>query len=413
MQAVIAIPGLEILRRYGGGEQFLVREVAGVPLLVRVISTAIRAGADSLLLIWPEDVDLKIRDICAESPLVRRLKIQTIIQPFDPNRATDWSAIASGLHNKFLWLPWNWVTNKYGFAAISLAELPPAKWDKPILLTRQTATRSPRVRVMSRWNAQGVSVTSARLVTKAERYLVVHSGKPTDGIYSKFNRFLCRGAVRLLTHTSVSPNFVTLAGLAVAIFSALLYSRGSYRNYVAGAILFFISGLFDDMDGMLARIKFRESAFGTWFEGFVDNATYLLLFAGITAGLVHQRGPRELVYGISLIAGCILSVLVVALQRKRATAPDRPHEYAGRMDTLLENDSSPISRMARHIILFIRKGVAIHYLLLFTVLGGLPLFLRLAAIGANLTWTLCLYFTFRFFGKAKVVSSVEDLATAA
>ncbi len=87
-----------------------------------------------------------------------------------------------------------------------------------------------------------------------------------------------------------------MGGLLLAIPAALLYARGFYAAYVGGALLFFLSGLFDEMDGMLARIEFRESVFGTWFEGLVDEGTYLLLFWGITAGLYRQRGPRELIY---------------------------------------------------------------------------------------------------------------------
>jgi phosphatidylglycerophosphate synthase len=203
--------------------------------------------------------------------------------------------------------------------------------------------------------------------------------------------------VRLLTNTPVTPNWVTLCGLTIGILAALMYARGYYAAYVAGALLFFLSGLCDDADGMLARITFRESVFGTWFEGLVDEASYLLLFAGITAGLYRERGPRELTYGCLLLIGCALSILVTRLQRKLATAPDRPHEYAGLMNRLLESDANLISRIVRHIHIFIRKGVAIHYLVIFTVLGGLPWLLRLAALGANLTWTLTLYFNRRFF----------------
>jgi hypothetical protein len=65
---------------------------------------------------------------------------------------------------------------------------------------------------------------------------------------------------------------------------------------------------------------------------------------------------------------------------------------------LLEADSSNIlSRIVRQVHIFIKKGVSIHYLLIFTLAGALPLFLRLAALGANLTWTLGLYFGRRFF----------------
>jgi phosphatidylglycerophosphate synthase len=412
MQAVIAIPDLETLRAYEGGPEFLLREIAGVPLLTRVVATGMRAGADSILLLWPEDVDQSIREKCLDSPLLNLLQIRTIVFTFNPKQPTAWRVIERELRDRFLWLPWNWVTNKYGLA-ISPSDVPPVKWDAAVLITKDSMIRSTRVRVVSRRNARGVSVTSGKLVSDAERFLVAHSGKPSDGIYSKFNRFLCRLPVRLLAHTRVTPNFVTLAGLLFAIGSAVLYSRGSYASYAAGAALFFMSGLIDDMDGMLARIKFRESAFGTWFEGFVDNTTYLLLFCGMTVGLYRQRGPHELMYGIALIAGCVLSVIVIALQRKRATAPDRPHEYSARMNSLFDGDSALTSKVARQIHIFVKKGVAVHYVLLFTLLGLLPLFLRLAALAANLTWSLGLYFTYRFFGKAPIESAVENVPSAA
>jgi phosphatidylglycerophosphate synthase len=260
----------------------------------------------------------------------------------------------------------------------------------------------------------GVPITSATSVGTAERFLVAHSGKPMDGIYSNFNRRLCRPMVRLLTHTRTTPNAITVAGLLVAILAAFMFARGSYANYVAGAVLFFVSGLFDEMDGMIARIKFRESAFGTWFEGFVDNTTYLAIFAGIIVGLHRQYGSWALKYGIVLIVGCVLSVAVIGVQRKLATAQSRPHEYAGKMNQLLEGDSSNlVSKVVRQIHIFIKKGVLVHYLLLFTLVGGLPVFLWLAALGSTLTWILALYFTHRFFRRANLEAAGKHIQTAA
>jgi phosphatidylglycerophosphate synthase len=193
-----------------------------------------------------------------------------------------------------------------------------------------------------------------------------------------------------------------------------LFARGSYINYVGGALLFFVSGLFDEMDGMLARIKFRESAFGTWLEGFVDNITYLIVFAGITIGLHRQYGSWPLKYGIALIIGCVLSVIVIGIQPKLSTAPDRPHEYVGKMNQLLEADSSNLlSLIVRQIHVFVKKGVLVHYVLIFTLMGGLPLFLWLATIGSNLTWILGLYFTRRFFLRRPFEAAGKGMQTAA
>jgi phosphatidylglycerophosphate synthase len=390
MQCVIAIPEREVLRRYSDAEGVLTRDVAGVPLLVRLIATAARAGADGFLVIWPPDIDQSIWNRCAESPLLKGVQIQRLIQRFDPEQPAGWAALAPALEEQFLWLPWNLVTKKGALTGFAAWPVQCAAWDVPSLVAKAAPGRARQQSV------EGVLITPGTSIAEAERYLVAHSGKPSDGIYSRFNRKLSRPIVRALTHTRITPNMVTVAGLVVAIASALVYSRGSYSSYVVGAILFFLSGLIDEMDGMLARLKFSESAFGTWFEGSVDNATYLLLFGGITAGLYRQYGKAELIWGVILIAGCALSFVILAIQRKAVTAPNRPHEFSARMNRLMETDSNLISRIARQIHIFIKKGVAVHYVLIFTVVGGLPIFLRVAAISANLTWAVASYFIWRF-----------------
>jgi phosphatidylglycerophosphate synthase len=411
MQAVMVVPSGVVP---SGAENILTHNVAGVPLLVRVIATAMRGGVKELVLFWPGDTDTKIWDQVAASPALRGLHTQMQSLPFDPRQNGSWAAMSTLLNDEFLWLPWNFVTSSRILAAIEPSPVLPLSWDKPIRLSKKLIACSLRFGVASGSDVEGVFIRSRGDIPNAERFLVRNSGKPTDGIYSKINRTLCRPIVRALTHTGVTPNFVTLTGLVVALISALTYARGTYSAYVCGALLFFVSGLIDEIDGMLARLKSRESAFGTWFEGFVDNATYLLLFSGITAGLYRQYGKNELIWGIALIAGCALSVLVVAIQRKAMTSPSRPHEYAVRMNRLMEADSSVISRVARQIHIFIKKGVAVHYVLIFTVLGGLTLFLRIAAISANLTWIVATYLAWRFtrFTRRSRMASGEPLGSA-
>lgn len=401
MQAVMVIPS--------GSEKMLTQGVAGVPLLIRVLATAKRAGVTELLLFWPADTDREICDKAAAAPELRGLRTRIIGSfPFDPRKPGNWAAISSLREDEFLWLPWNFVTSSRLLAAIKPSVVLPLNWSEPVRLIKELLNR-PRAGISTDPPVDGVSIDSPRDVPRAERFLVAKSGKPTDGIYSNFNRKLSRPFVRFLTHTRATPNMVTLAGLLVAILSAFLYARGSYASYIAGAILFFISGLIDEMDGMLARLKFLESTFGTWFEGFVDNVTYLLLFAGMTAGLYRQHGKAELVWGITLMAGCVLSVVVVALQRKTVTDPNRPNEYSARMNRWMEGDSSPISRVARQIHIFIKKGVAVHYVLLFTVLGGLSLFVRIAAISANLTWAIVSYFSWRLTRTRRTTAVVSAI----
>src|SRR5262249_25414818 len=244
----------------------------------------------------------------------------------------------------------------------------------------------------------GVAVVSEDTISGAERFLVARSGKASDGIHSSFNRRLCRPAVRWLSHTRITPNAVTFGGVAVSIVSALAFARGNYWSYVAGALLFFLAGLFDEMDGMLARVKFADSPFGTYLESHADSASYILLFGGITIGLYRQQGVRELWVGGLLLIGAALALVVTTLQRKRAAAADRPTEYLGNFYKKLEQDRSNwISYAVRHAQGFQRRGILIHYVVLFTVLGGLQVLFYLATLGAHLTWTLALYYNRRFF----------------
>jgi len=53
---------------------------------------------------------------------------------------------------------------------------------------------------------------------------------------------------------------------------------------------------------------------------------------------------------------------------------------------------------------FQRRGILIHYIVLFTVIGALPLVFLLATLGAHLTWILTMYFDRRFFSQSSEVN---------
>jgi hypothetical protein len=180
----------------------------------------------------------------------------------------------------------------------------------------------------------------------------------------------------------------------------MAFAQGSYCWSVLGALLFYLAGLFDEMDGMLARVKFAESPRGTWFESVADGLSYLLLFGGITIGLHRHYGRLATMMGIALLVGAILALIATFLQRRRATSPDRPNEYLGRFYQVLEKDSGNwISRVVRQVQHLQRRGVMIHYVVLLTVIGALPVLFFLATVGAHLTWIVILYFNRRFFAQ--------------
>jgi phosphatidylglycerophosphate synthase len=411
MQAVIAIPESIASLSEHNASDLLTRSVAGIPLLLRTIVTASRAGADEILLIRPTRLSDKLVHRFTEEATRHKVRIKVIrVANFDPKAWSIWGILQSHLKDPFLWLPWNWVTTKQFLTDLRLIDLHSVDWAKPTYTTFNEVVRDNSSLTLP--NPEGVAVTSPETAALAEKFLIAHSGKVLDGIHTSFNRRLCRPFVRFLSHTRITPNAVTFGGVLVSIFSTIAFAHGSYWWYVLGALLFYIAGLFDEMDGMLARVKFAESPHGTWLEGFADGFSYLLLFGGITIGLGRQYGKVAIWMGVALVVGTALAFISTAVQRKRATSPERPQEYLGRFYHLLEKDSRNwISRVVRQVQAFQKRGVMIHYIVIFTVIGALPFLFFLATLGAHLTWILTLYFNRRFFSQSTQSGAKPNVST--
>jgi phosphatidylglycerophosphate synthase len=402
MQVVVVIPERvgEAVSVEAGSAASLTQKVCGVGLLVRTLATAQRAGATEVLLLWPQSMPADLAEEFLRSPQLKKKSAAKLIpvSGFDPESRSSWARLRGHLEGEFVWLPWNWVISARALANLPKSDLSHPNWATPTWVSTIAVVFGASGHAQPALVPEGIAVTSEETAAAAERFLVARSGKVMDGIHTSFNRRLCRPAVRWLSHTRITPNAVTFGGVLISIVSAFAFARGNYWSYVAGALLFYLAGLFDEMDGMLARITFADSPFGTWLEGFADGLSYLLLFGGITIGLYRQHGVRELWVGAALLVGAILSLVVTSLQRKRAASADRPNEYLGNFYRKLEEDSGNwISRAARQAQGFQRRGIMIHYVVIFTVLGGLPVLFYLATLGSHITWILVLYFNHRFY----------------
>jgi len=402
MQAVIAIPAFAARIDRQKAAELLMHPVAGVPLLKRIVLTAIRAGATDILLTCPEDLEQALSQKFSQAVFQHGSRIRVIqCGKFDPRASSSWARLEAQLNDQFVWIPWNWITTKQFLINLPLLTMTSVDWARPAHISFDEVARDHPVSAPPLPQTDGVRVTSPESIASAERFLVAHSGKALDGIHTSFNRRLCRPFVRLLSHTSMTPNAVTFGGVLVSIVSAIAFARGGYLYSVLGALLFYVAGLFDEMDGMLARITFAESPRGTWLEGFADGLSYLLLFGGITIGLSHRYGRSAILMGILLLAGAVLALVTTSLQRRLATTADRPDEYLGRMYQMLDKDSGNwISRVVRQLQAFVRRGILVYYIFLFTLIGALPLIFVLATLGAHLTWMLTLYFNRRFFSQS-------------
>lgn len=412
MQAVIALPAPDTFDAVD-------RPVCGVPVLTRIIATAVRSGVARVLIVSRPGLPGRRLAAHLESSVFKSatIEILEVDPPFDASKADAWSAIAHCLNERFLWIPYGYLPHRTALADLlqaaakhpdspmrftNVADTGPDEriFERPTVFRKRDLLEAnrPEFQVVIAQGQPGIRLDSPADIRNVERELVGTAGKITDGIYSRFNRRLCAPFVRWLCHTPVSPNAVSLGGLAVAVLAGLCFANGSWALNVAGAALFFVAGLFDEMDGMLARLKFRESAFGCWLETAVDYTTYLLLFAGIAAGGYRRGNEAYLPLGVALLCGSVLSFLLISRQRRLATTANKPGEFGRCYLVALERDSAnPVSRVVRKIQFLTKKSVLIHYVLLFALFDLLSLFMALAVFGANAAWIVSLYLNRRLF----------------
>jgi CDP-diacylglycerol--glycerol-3-phosphate 3-phosphatidyltransferase len=117
--------------------------------------------------------------------------------------------------------------------------------------------------------------------------------------------------VRWLALSRIHPNVLTFLGLLINIWAAWLLSQGSFRW---AAVVVIVAGLFDMVDGRLARATRQVTLFGGFFDSVVDRYSDLALFMGL---LVYYASINRFFY-IVLTAIVMTGSVLVSYTRARA-----------------------------------------------------------------------------------------------
>lgn len=160
-----------------------------------------------------------------------------------------------------------------------------------------------------------VRAADAASRARAEQALYARLGRSGDGWFTRLvDRRLSRALTRLLLPTGVGPNTVTVASIAIGVAGGLCFATGAPTAAFAGALLFLASTIVDGCDGEIARLTFRETAFGAKLDILGDNLVHLFLFGGIAVGLYRRSGdPVIAVLGPTLLFGVLLAMATVYL----------------------------------------------------------------------------------------------------
>jgi CDP-diacylglycerol--glycerol-3-phosphate 3-phosphatidyltransferase len=127
----------------------------------------------------------------------------------------------------------------------------------------------------------------------------------------------------LIKKLNISPNMLTLIGLLLNISAAIVLIYGAesadryHLIYVGyGGLLVLLGGMFDMLDGLIAKSNGKATTFGALFDSVLDRYSELFMFLGILYYLVAEH------YFLSSVATfmALIGSMMVSYTRARAEA---------------------------------------------------------------------------------------------
>jgi CDP-diacylglycerol--glycerol-3-phosphate 3-phosphatidyltransferase len=118
--------------------------------------------------------------------------------------------------------------------------------------------------------------------------------------------------VGILSKSRITPNALTFINLALSIAAAYVIATG---HLVLGGVLVLVSGLFDLLDGALARFTKQTTKFGAILDSTVDRISEAATLCGLLIWYVPQEGAS---LKIILIFVVLIGSFLVSYIRARA-----------------------------------------------------------------------------------------------
>jgi CDP-diacylglycerol--glycerol-3-phosphate 3-phosphatidyltransferase len=117
--------------------------------------------------------------------------------------------------------------------------------------------------------------------------------------------------VRVMVWIGFTPNILTFIGFVVNLVAAYLFAYGYFRWAACVVIL---AGLFDMLDGRVARVTHRVTPFGGFLDSVLDRYSDLSLLIGL---LVFYGRINRFWY-VTLVAVGMIGSVMVSYTRARA-----------------------------------------------------------------------------------------------
>jgi len=132
-----------------------------------------------------------------------------------------------------------------------------------------------------------------------------------SNIIGRGGKFVLDRIVKLLTHFKINPNILTFTGVLISFWAAWEFG---YGNFFRGGLVIILAGMFDMLDGEVARVSRSATAFGAFYDSVIDRYSDTIILQGL---MVYYARQQMLGY-VVLVGIVFMGAVLTSYARARA-----------------------------------------------------------------------------------------------
>ena len=130
-------------------------------------------------------------------------------------------------------------------------------------------------------------------------------------IIGRCGKFILSHIVRVLTFFRINPNVLTFTGVLISFWAAWEFGQG---RFFRGGLIVILAGLFDMLDGEVARVSQSETQFGAFYDSVIDRYSDIILLLGLV--VYYARG--QMMGYVVLVGVVLMGSIMTSYARARA-----------------------------------------------------------------------------------------------
>ncbi|MGD0780881.1 MAG: CDP-alcohol phosphatidyltransferase family protein [Dehalococcoidales bacterium] len=120
-------------------------------------------------------------------------------------------------------------------------------------------------------------------------------------------KYITEPIVTLVAKTPLTPNIITLIGFIITIGAGALVVT---EHFLAAGIIVLVAGLFDMLDGALARMTNKTTRFGAILDSTLDRISEAILLISLLAVFARSGLATEsILSGVALVGSLLVSYI--------------------------------------------------------------------------------------------------------